>query len=473
MRDPSVLDAEIRTYLEAENAYTEAALDDTHALQQTLYAEMKARIKEDDSSVPAPDGPFDYFMSYVTGGQYPRLCRRPRGGGPEEILLDGNAEAAGKPYWQLGATAHSPDHKLLAYAVDDKGSELLTIRIRDLATGQDLADVITDMRSSIVWSADSRFLFYVRLDANQRPLFVYRHRVGTPGSEDVLVYEEKDIGFYVGVGQTQSSRYITIDAHDHQTTEVYLIDADHARSGAAPGGAARARPRVLGRASRRAADHHHQLGRRRGLPHLRGPARRARHGQLARDHPAQAGTADHRDARLQGPSRAAGARGRPAAHHPAPLRRRRRARHRLRGGGLCARHVGRLRVRHHHAALHLLLDDHAGAGVRLRHGASARACCARRRRSRAATTRTTTSRAACWRPPPTARRCRSRCSTGRARRSTARRRCSCTATAPTASRSRPASRPRGCRWSTAASCSPSPICAAARRRATAGTPTAS
>jgi len=89
MRDPSVLDAEIRTYLEAENAYTAAALNDTLALQQTLYAEMKARIKEDDSSVPAADGPFEYFMSYVTGGQYPRLCRRPRGGGPEEILLDG------------------------------------------------------------------------------------------------------------------------------------------------------------------------------------------------------------------------------------------------------------------------------------------------------------------------------------------------------------------------------------------------
>ena len=225
MRDPSVLDAEIRTYLEAENAYTEAALNDTLALQQSLYAEMKARIKEDDSSVPAPDGPFEYYMSYVTGGQYPRLCRRPRGGGQEEILLDGNAEAAGKPYWQLGASAHSPDHKLLAYAVDDKGSELLTIRIRDLASGLDLADVITDMRSSIVWSTDSRFLFYVRLDANQRPLFVYRHRVGTPGREDVLIYEEKDIGFYVGVGQTQSSRFITIDAHDHQTTEVYLIDA--------------------------------------------------------------------------------------------------------------------------------------------------------------------------------------------------------------------------------------------------------
>jgi oligopeptidase B len=226
MRDPSVLDPEIRTYLEAENAYTEAALADTDSLQQTLYAEMKARIKEDDSSVPAPDGTYEYFSSYVTGGQYPRLCRRPRGGGEEEVLIDGNAEAEGKPYWQLGATAHSPDHKLLAYSVDDKGSELLTIRIRDLATGKDLPDLVPDTRSAIVWSADSRFLFYVRLDANQRPLFVHRHRVGTLGTEDVLVYEEKDIGFYVGVGQTQSSRFITIEAHDHQTTEVYLVDAE-------------------------------------------------------------------------------------------------------------------------------------------------------------------------------------------------------------------------------------------------------
>jgi oligopeptidase B len=230
MRDPEALDSQIRAYLEAENAYTEGALADTAALQKALYAEMRARIKEDDSSVPAPDGAFEYFASYVTGGQYPRLCRQRRGGGGEELLLDGNKEAEGRSYWQVGATAHSPDHKFLAYAVDDKGSELFTIRIRDLATGQDLPDAIPDTRSAIVWARDSQTLFYVRLDANQRPLFVYRHRVGTPAEQDRLVYEEKDIGFYVGVGQTQSGKFVTIDAHDHQTTEVYLIDADRADS---------------------------------------------------------------------------------------------------------------------------------------------------------------------------------------------------------------------------------------------------
>ncbi len=230
MRDPSVLDPQIRAYLDAENAYTKSALNDTSALQKSLFAEMKARIKEDDSSVPTPDGPFEYFMSHVTGGQYPRLNRRPRGGGLEQVLIDGNKEAEGKPYWQLGSVAHSPDHRYLAYGVDDKGSELFTIRIRDMETGQDLPDSIPDTRSSVVWARDNSTLFYVRLDDNHRPLFVYRHQLGTPTSEDVLVYEEKDIGFYVGVGQTQSGRFIIVDAHDHQTNEAYLIDADRPES---------------------------------------------------------------------------------------------------------------------------------------------------------------------------------------------------------------------------------------------------
>lgn len=231
MRDPSVLDAEIRAHLEAENTYTEAQLADTRALREILFAEMKGRIKEDDSTVPSPDGSFEYYTSFVTGGQYPLLARRPRGGTGETVLLDGNREALGKSYWQLGAAAHSHDHRLLAYAVDDKGSELFTIRIRDLETGQDLLDSIPDTRGGVVWARDNRTLFYTRLDANHRPLYVYRHTVGTPAEADVLLYEEKDVGFYVGVGETQSGRFIQIDAHDHQTNEIYLIDAFAPHSG--------------------------------------------------------------------------------------------------------------------------------------------------------------------------------------------------------------------------------------------------
>jgi oligopeptidase B len=232
MRDPSVLAADIRAYLEAENTYTEAAMADVTALREALFTEMKGRLKQDDSTVPSPDGPFDYSSRYEVGGQYPLLCRQPRGGGRETILLNGNTESAGKPYWQLGAHAHSPDHRLLAYAVDDKGSELAAIRFRDLATGTDLPDVIPDTRGSVVWANDSQTLFYVRIDDNHRPQSVWRHRVGTPLTDDVQVYIEPDTGFFVGIGGTQSNAFIQIVAHDHQTNEVALIDADHPTSAA-------------------------------------------------------------------------------------------------------------------------------------------------------------------------------------------------------------------------------------------------
>jgi oligopeptidase B len=226
MRDPSRLAPDIRAYLEAENAYTEAQLADTKDLQAALFQEMKGRIKEDDSSVPSPDGPFEYFSRYVPGGQYPQLCRQPRGTGDVAVILDGNVSATGHAYWDLGATAHSPDHRILAYAVDEKGSELYTIRFRDLTTGEDLADSIPDTRGSIVWAEDSRTVFYIRIDDNHRPLFVYAHVIGTAPGMDRLVYEEKDSGYYVDVSRTQSGKYILVDAHDHQTSEIYLIDAD-------------------------------------------------------------------------------------------------------------------------------------------------------------------------------------------------------------------------------------------------------
>ncbi len=234
MRDPTALDPAIRAHLEAENAWTEAALGDTKALQETLFAEMKGRIKEDDQSVPAPDGPWLYNARYITGGQYPLIVRSPRAAGTgasdahphprEQIMIDGNKEAEGQSYWQLGSTSHSPDHKWLAYAVDDKGSELFTLKIRDLETGTDLPDSIPNTRGG-VWATDDT-LFYVRLDDNHRPLTVWRHIRGTDASADVMVYEEKDVGFYVGVGKTQSGRFVTIDVHDHQTNEAYLIDTE-------------------------------------------------------------------------------------------------------------------------------------------------------------------------------------------------------------------------------------------------------
>lgn len=225
MRDPTLLAPDIRTHLEAENAYTAAVLADTAGLQEQLFAEMKARIKEDDSSVPARDGPWEYYTRFVTGGQYPLLCRRNGESCAEQILLDGNREAEGKAYWQLGSAAHSPDHRLLAYAVDEKGSELFTVRVRDLTTGMDLPEAIPNTRGGLVWALDNRSLFYVGLDDHQRPRMISRHVAGTPVTADATVYHEPDAGFYIALGMTQSRRYIVIDAHDHQTNECRLIEA--------------------------------------------------------------------------------------------------------------------------------------------------------------------------------------------------------------------------------------------------------
>ncbi len=232
MRDPSVLDPEIRSYLDAENAFMKAGLADTQDLQDTLFKEMKARLKEDDRQVPTRHGPYEYFPRFVKGGQYAQMCRIKRGGNVDEpeILLDGNAEAKDKSYWHLGGSTHSLDHKLLAYATDDKGSELYTIRIRDAETGETLGDEIPDTRGDMVWARDGKTLIYVRVDDNHRPLYVYRHTIGTPVSSDVLIYEEKDIGFYVGLSATQSQKFICIEIHDHETSEVRTIDSDDPES---------------------------------------------------------------------------------------------------------------------------------------------------------------------------------------------------------------------------------------------------
>ncbi len=225
MRAPETLDPAIRAHLDAENAYTAAEMADTEALQAALFKEMRARIKEDDSSVPAPDGPYAYASRYTEGAQHPLIVRTPRDGGPETILIDADAMAKGLAYFNLGGADHSPDHKLIAWSFDDRGSESYTIRIREADTGHDLDDRIEGTTGGSVWAADGRTLFYTVLDDNHRPCKLLRHVVGTPASADVLVYEETDPGFFLGVGQTQSARFILIETHDHETAEVHLIDA--------------------------------------------------------------------------------------------------------------------------------------------------------------------------------------------------------------------------------------------------------
>jgi len=236
MRDPSLLATDIRAHLDAENVFTKAWMSDTEALQQTLFEEMRARIKEDDSSLPVRDGPFAYYGRHRQGGQYPILARKavdPSTGAPtgdEQMLFDGDAEAKGHDYFDLGGADHSPDHKLFAYSVDLKGSEYYEIRIRDLATGKDLPDRIPSSSGGFAWANDSQTLFWVERDDNNRPRRVRRHTLGDDAANDPIIYEEDDPGFFVSVSKSETDRFILIDAHDHTTSEVRVIDADAPQS---------------------------------------------------------------------------------------------------------------------------------------------------------------------------------------------------------------------------------------------------
>ena len=224
LRDPSLLDPDIRAYVEAENAYAEERLGPTKDLQKTLVAEMRGRIKEDDSGVPTPDGPFAYLWKFREGGQHQQIGRTPRDGGEMQTILDGDALAKASDYFKFGGTRHSPDHKLEAWSADLRGSEYFTLRVRRWDTGEDLPDRLDETSGGGVWGHDSSFFLYVRIDENHRPLKVFRHRLGTPQSDDVLVYEEKDIGWFTHIGESASGRFCVISGGDHDTTEQRLVD---------------------------------------------------------------------------------------------------------------------------------------------------------------------------------------------------------------------------------------------------------
>src|SRR3989440_12541934 len=224
LRDPGVLDPDIRKYLEAENDYTESLLGHTSVLQKTLVQEMRGRIKEDDSSVPAPDGAYAYLRKFRQGGQHEMFGRMPRNGGDIQIVLDGDELAASQQYFKFGGARHSPDHRLEAWSADIKGSEYFSIRVRDWANGADLDDLVEETDGAVVWSTDCKSFFYVKLDDNHRPMQVWRHRLGMPQADDILVYEEHDSGWFTHIHESSSGRFCVIAGGDHETSEQRLID---------------------------------------------------------------------------------------------------------------------------------------------------------------------------------------------------------------------------------------------------------
>jgi oligopeptidase B len=226
-------------YLEAENAYTEAVTAGQAALREAIFGEIKARTQETDLSVPTRKGNWWYYARTMAGKQYAVHCRRevrPGDSSPpmtldgapldgEEVLLDGNELAGDGEFFSLGMLATSPDGRLLAYSTDFAGSERFTVRIKDLATGTVLPDEIPDTFYGCAWSLDGSALFYITVDDAWRPYRVSRHLVGSPAADDVIVFEEPDERFWVGVGLTRSERYVQISVGSKLTSEAWLLDA--------------------------------------------------------------------------------------------------------------------------------------------------------------------------------------------------------------------------------------------------------
>ncbi len=237
---PVVDDKDVLDYVKAENAYFEAQMAPHKALTETIFQEMKGRVKEDDSSVPQKDGAYIYWSKFDEGAQYRKHYRKLAASqqdmltpsqpvyypeGPDQLILDENELAKGKEYFRLGAAEVSPDGKLLAYAYDDNGSERFDLHFRDLATGAELKDVIPGTLSSIVWSSDSKGVVYGLANENWRTDNAYYHRLGDDPKKAKLLYKEADIGFGVGVGITAQEDWIVIATGDNVTSEVRLVPA--------------------------------------------------------------------------------------------------------------------------------------------------------------------------------------------------------------------------------------------------------
>ena len=229
LRDDTRKNPDMLAYLAAENAYTKQYFAPIQTQIDSMVSEMKARIKEDDSSVPVFEHGYWTYSRFETGKQYPIYARR-KGAmtAPEEILLDGNAmdAIANTGYFSIGAAEISPNGKLLAYAVDTVGRRQYTIKVKDLSTGTDLAGVVEKVTSNVVWANDNQTLFYTDdNDETLLPYRLYRRNIKATGADE-LVYEEKDNTFYLGISRSKSEKYISVYLGSTLTTEIRLLPAD-------------------------------------------------------------------------------------------------------------------------------------------------------------------------------------------------------------------------------------------------------
>ena len=232
-------DPEVVAHLEAENAYTEARTSHLDGLRERIFTEIKDRVQQTDLSVPVRHRDWWYYSRTIEGEQYavhgrvavgesPERPELDPGAAPEgeQVLLDGNAEAQGEEFFSLGAFDVTPHGERLAYAVDTTGDERFDLRVKDLETGAVVDDAVTGIGYGTAWSVDGEHLFYTRVDDAWRPFQVWRHQVGTPAQDDVLVHEEDDERFWMGVGTSRDDRHVLIWLGSKNTSEVRLVDAE-------------------------------------------------------------------------------------------------------------------------------------------------------------------------------------------------------------------------------------------------------
>ncbi|HSB00463.1 MAG TPA: S9 family peptidase, partial [Anaerolineales bacterium] len=230
-------DPEVLKYLHAENDYLEEIMGHTKSLQETLYAEMKARLKETDATVPEKRGEYFYYSRTEEGKQYPIYCRK-KGSldSPEEILLDQNALAEGKSFCSIGALTVSPDGDKLAYSLDIEGGEIYTVYIKDLTSGALYPEFMVNTYSSVYfhtgveWANDSQTLFYLTMDAAERPFKLFRHTLGTDPQQDTLVFHEEDESCFLFIHKARDGKYIFTNHHGTRTTEMRFLSADRPES---------------------------------------------------------------------------------------------------------------------------------------------------------------------------------------------------------------------------------------------------
>ena len=233
LKDPALL-----AHLEAENAYAEARTEHLAPLRTALFEEIRSRVKETDLSVPVVSGPWWYYARTVEGKQYASHVRAPLtdpASRPdpeadavpgEQVVVDGNVEAGDSEFFSLGALTVSADHRLVAFAVDTSGDERFDLTVREVETGEVLDTSITDIGYGVELSRDGRFLFYTRLDDAWRPYQLWRHRVGGDPADDVLVHQEDDERFWMGVSSSRDERWVMLGLGSKTTSEVHLLDSD-------------------------------------------------------------------------------------------------------------------------------------------------------------------------------------------------------------------------------------------------------